>query len=188
MERYTRLLLLFIYGLAAAARGPAEAFVFGTRLTRITRHLRGRDPDRALREIARAVPDWSGGTRIGEALKEFNFQWGRRVLGRGAIVLVVSDGWDCGEPELLRDEVERLQRSAHRLIWLSPLLGSADYEPLTRGIQAALPFVDDFLPVHSVASLEDLAVRLRTIEKRRPPRGRRHAIERTPPEGEAGHA
>jgi uncharacterized protein len=190
MERYTRLLLLFVYGLAAGARGPAEAFVFGTRLTRITRHLRGRDPDRALREIARAVPDWSGGTRIGDALREFNFAWARRVLGRGAVVLVVSDGWDCGEPDLLRDEVARLQRSAHRLLWLSPLLGSPEYEPLTRGIRAALPYVDDFLPVHNLKSLEDLAVRLRDLPARRAGRGRARAdaVRDGDGEGEARHA
>ncbi|HLF24712.1 MAG TPA: VWA domain-containing protein [Anaerolineae bacterium] len=167
MERYTRLLLHFIYGLTAGLDQPVEAFVFGTRLTRITRQLRLRDVDGALREVARAVPDWSGGTRIGDTLKTFNFVWGRRVLGRGAIVLLISDGWDRGDTELLKTEMARLQRSCHRLIWLNPLLGSPQYEPLTRGMQAALPYIDDFLPAHSLASLEDLAAHLAGLEARR---------------------
>ncbi|MCP4418589.1 MAG: VWA domain-containing protein, partial [Chloroflexi bacterium] len=95
--------------------------------------------------------------------KTFNFEWGRRVLGRGAVVLLISDGWDRGDPELLRREIGRLQRSCHRLIWLNPLLGSAAYEPLTRGLQASLPFIDDFLPVHNLVSLEDLAAHLQNL-------------------------
>jgi uncharacterized protein len=170
MERYTRLLLFLLYGLAQGLDRRVEAFLFGTRLTRVTRELAGRDPRRALEEVSRAVPDWSGGTRIGEALKTFNFRWGRRVLGRGAVVLVVSDGWDRGDTDLLAGEMARLQRSCHRLIWLNPLLGSPDYEPLTRGIQTALPFVDDFLPIHDLASLEELARRLEAIPERRPGR------------------
>jgi hypothetical protein len=173
MERYTRLLLHFIYSLTAGLDQPVEAFVFGTRLTRITHPLRGRDVDQALREVARAVPDWSGGTRIGEALRAFNFDWGRRVLGRGAVVLLISDGWDRGEAGLLRREMARLQRSCYRLIWLNPLLGSPEYEPLTRGMQTALPYVDDFLPVHNLASLEDLARHLSELEQRRRRRGQR---------------
>ena len=133
-----------------------EAFVFGTRLTRITRQLRHRDPDRALAEAAAAVADWGGGTRIGEAIKRFNFDWGRRVLGQGAVVLVISDGWDRGDVDLLRREVGRLARSCDRLIWLNPLLGSPGYRPLTRGIRAVLPLVDDFLPVHNLESLDQL--------------------------------
>jgi uncharacterized protein with von Willebrand factor type A (vWA) domain len=167
MERYTRLLLHFIYSVTAGLDQPVEAFVFSTRLTRITRELRGRDVDRALREVSRAVSDWSGGTRIGAALKAFNFEWGRRVLGRGAIVLLISDGWDRGDVDLLKREMARLQRSCHRLIWLNPLLGSPAYEPLTRGMQAALPYIDDFLPVHNLASLEDLAERLTELRERR---------------------
>jgi hypothetical protein len=174
MERYTRWLLLFLYALSEGLDRRVEAFVFGTRLTRITRQLAGRDADEALAEVARAVPDWSGGTRIGEALKQFNFRWGRRILGSGAAVIVISDGWDRGEPELLATEMARLQRSAHRLIWLSPLLGSADYEPLTRGMRAALPYVDDFLPAHNLASLEELARRLEQLPEERPAR-RQHA-------------
>lgn len=174
MERYTRLLLFFLYGLARGLDRRVEAFLFGTRLTRITRELAGRDPYGALVEVTRAVPDWSGGTRIGESLKAFNFRWARRVLSGGAIVLIVSDGWDRGDTDLLSAEMARLQRSCHRLIWLNPLLGSPEYEPLTRGIRAALPFVDDFLPVHSLASLQDLSRRLETVPRRRPGR-RQHA-------------
>ncbi len=166
MERYTRLLLHFIYSLTAALNQPVEAFVFSTRLTRVTRQLRDRNVDRALREVSHAVPDWSGGTRIGEALKTFNFEWGRRVLGRGSVALLISDGWDRGDVELLRHEMARLQRSCYRLIWLNPLLGSPEYEPLTRGMQAALPYIDDFLPVHNLASLEDLARHLAELDKR----------------------
>lgn len=160
MERYTRLLLHFIYSLTAGLEQQVEAFVFGTRLTRITRELHGREIDQSLKEVSQAVTDWGGGTRIGESLKTFNFQWGRRVLGRGAVVLLISDGWDRGEPQLLGNELGRLKRSCHRLVWLNPLLGSAQYEPLTRGMQAALPYIDDFLPVHNLASLEELAAHL----------------------------
>ena len=175
MERYTRLLLLFTYGLARALEQRVEAFVFSTRLTRITRQLKERNLDRALREVSRVVPDWSGGTRIGDALHAFNFEWGRRVLGGGALTLVISDGWDCGDAALLSDEISRLQRSSRRLIWLNPLLGSPDYEPLTRGIKAALPYIDDFLPVHNLASLSDLATHLERLSVRRPERQQHRA-------------
>jgi uncharacterized protein with von Willebrand factor type A (vWA) domain len=110
---------------------------------------------------------WSGGTRIGEAIRSFNIEWARRVLSRGPVVLLISDGWDLGDPELLAREIARLQRSVHRLIWLNPLLGSPGYEPLTRGMQAALPFVDDFLPVHNMASLEALALHLNALSSER---------------------
>lgn len=166
MERYTRLLLHFLYSLAEGLEQRVEVFVFSTRLTRITRPLRQHTPDEAITEVARAVPDWSGGTRIGEALKRFNFEWGRRVLRGGAVVLLISDGWDRGDPALLGREMARLQRTCRRLIWLNPLLGSAQYEPLTRGMQAALPFVDDFLPVHNLASLEGLAGHLAHLDAR----------------------
>lgn len=160
MERYTRLLLHFIYGMKSGLAQPVEAFVFSTRLTRITRPLQIRDLDLALKNVGQLVHDWAGGTRIGESLKTFNFEWGRRVLGRGAVVLIISDGWDRGDVDLLKREMARLKRNCHRLIWLNPLLGASDYEPLTRGIQAALPNIDHFLPVHNLASLEDLAIRL----------------------------
>jgi uncharacterized protein with von Willebrand factor type A (vWA) domain len=167
MERYTRLLLHFVYSLSKGLSQSVEAFVFSTRLTRITRQIRNRDLDKALQEVSLSVNDWSGGTRIGASLKSFNFDWGRRVLGRGAVVLLISDGWDRGDPELLRQEIGRLKRSSHRLIWLNPLLGSDRYEPLTRGMQAALPVIDDFLPVHNLASLEDLAVHLAQLTAER---------------------
>ena len=163
MERYTRLLLHFIFGLAQSRSHPAEAFVFSTRLTRITRQLHTRDIDQALEGVSRVVQDWAGGTRTGEALKDFNFNWGRRVLGRRAVVLIISDGWDRGDLDLLEREIARLQRSCYRLIWLNPLLGSPLYEPLTRGMQTALPYTDDFLPVHNLASLEDLAGHLAAL-------------------------
>ena len=174
IERYTRLLLHFLYSLAVGLNQPVESFVFSTHLTRITRQLRGRDVDRALREVSLAVSDWSGGTRIGEALKTFNFDWGRRVLGRGAVVLLISDGWDRGDVEMLRVEMARLQRNCHRLIWLNPLLGSPLYEPLTRGMQAALPYIDDFMPVHNLASLDDLARQLSELDQR--PLARRQQV------------
>jgi uncharacterized protein with von Willebrand factor type A (vWA) domain len=171
MERYTRLLLHFVYSLAKGLDQQVESFVFGTRLTRITRQIRRRQIEQALDEVSQTVTDWGGGTRIGQALKTFNFEWGRRVLGRGAVVLLISDGWDRGDPELLQQEIGRLQRSCYRLVWLNPLLGSSDYEPLTRGMQAALPHVDDFLPVHNLASLEDLATHLiQLTTERRPSR------------------
>jgi uncharacterized protein with von Willebrand factor type A (vWA) domain len=173
MERYTRLLLHFIYGMKTALSQPVEAFVFSTRLTRITRSLQIRDLDRALKNVGSIVNDWAGGTRIGESLKTFNFDWGRRVLGHGAVVLIISDGWDRGDVDVLRREMARLKRNCHRLIWLNPLLGAPEYEPLTRGIQAALPYIDHFLPIHNLAILEDLADRLADIDHR--PNGDKHA-------------
>ncbi|NKQ36485.1 MAG: VWA domain-containing protein [Chloroflexi bacterium] len=163
MEAYSRLLLHFTYALSASLTQTVATFVFATRLTCITRQLRQRSLERALNDVSQEVADWSGGTRIGEALKTFNFVWSRRVLRRGAIVLLISDGWDRGDPDLLRREIGRLQRSCHRLIWLNPLLGSPRYEPLTRGMQAALPHIDDFLPVHNLVSLEELAQHLQQL-------------------------
>ncbi len=167
MERYSRVLLKFIYALS---NGPehVEAFVFSTRLTRITHQLRGRDIDEALEHATASIHDWAGGTRIGEVLKTFNFRWGRRVLGQGAVVLVISDGWDRGDPLVLGHELSRLQLTSHRLIWLNPLLGSANYEPLTRGMKAALPYIDDFLPVHNLESLEQLAKLFQRLERNKP--------------------
>jgi uncharacterized protein with von Willebrand factor type A (vWA) domain len=155
MEPYARMLLQYLQA-CVAARRRVEAFVFGTRLTRVTVELAGRDPDRALDRAAGAADDWSGGTRIGDALATLNREHGRR-LGRGAIVVLLSDGWDRGEPEQLAAEMARLGRCAHSLIWLNPLKAHPDYEPLTRGMQAALPHVDHFLAGNSLASLADLA-------------------------------
>jgi uncharacterized protein with von Willebrand factor type A (vWA) domain len=172
MDRYSRILLQFVHTISNGLR-DVEAFVFGTRLTRVTRLLRERDIDDAIGAVGKQVVDWSGGTRIGETLKEFNFAWARRVLGRGAVVLLISDGWDRGDAELLGREMSRLQRACHRLIWLNPLLGSRDYQPLTKGMVAALPYVDDFLPVHNLASLEQLGAKLSALCERRPERKQR---------------
>jgi uncharacterized protein with von Willebrand factor type A (vWA) domain len=156
------MLLHFMHGVAGDL-DRVEAFVFATRLTRITRELALPGPRRSLAPVTRCVPDWAGGTRIGEALRTFNVRWARRVMGHGPVVLLISDGWDRGDPGLLTREMSRLQRSCHRLIWLNPLLGSADYQPLTRGMQAALPFVDDFLPAHNLDSFEALADHLKRL-------------------------
>ena len=164
MERYSRLLMIFVH--AIARREDLEAFVFSTRLTRITRLLRQRDVDRALEAVSKGVHDFSGGTRIGDAIGDFNRHWARRVLGHGAVVVIVSDGWDRGDPTQLSAELVHLRRSAHRLIWLNPLLGSEGYEPLTRGLAAALPFCDDFLAAHNVQALEDLGKLLAGLDSR----------------------
>ncbi len=160
MERYSRMLLQFVLGLAEGAR-HVETFLFATRLTRVTRRVRTRGGEGALARLIVDVQDWGGGTRIGESLRAFNTQWARRVMRNGPVVLIVSDGWDRGDPELLGRELARVRRHCRRLIWLNPLLGAANYEPLTRGMQAALRHVDDFLPAHNLASLEDLAAHLR---------------------------
>ncbi len=169
MERYTRLLLQFVHTLENSL-DHVESFVFGTRLTRITRQLRRKDIDEALNDVSRTVQDWGGGTRIGESLRFFNYEWSRRVLSQGAIVIVISDGWDRGEPELLREAMQHLQRNCFRLIWLNPLLGTQGYQPLTRGMQAALPYCDDFLPANNLASLEALGKLLVEVQGRRPAR------------------
>ncbi|GBD18720.1 hypothetical protein HRbin27_01219 [bacterium HR27] len=174
MDRYSRILLQFIYAIENGM-AKVEAFVFGTRLTRVTRLLKHQDIDEAMRRVAREVQDWSGGTRIGQSLQTFNQEWARRVLRNGAVVLIISDGWDRGDPDLLAREMARLQRSCYRLIWLNPLLGSPRYEPLTRGMQAALPYIDDFMPIHNFASLEALAKHLSQIDQKRPVR-RQHAV------------
>ena len=155
MEPYARMLLAYLQA-CVAARRRVEAFVFGTRLTRVTAELRGRDPDRALERAARATQDWSGGTRIGDALATLNREHGRR-LGRGSVVVLLSDGWDRGDPAVLELEIARLARCAHRLVWLNPLKAHAEYQPLTRGMQAALPHVDLFMAGNSLASLAKLA-------------------------------
>src|SRR4051794_1397511 len=155
MDPYARMLLQYMQAWVAARR-RVEAFVFGTRLTRVTRELGGRDPDVAVARAAAAVADWSGGTRIGASLAELNRSHGRRI-GRGAVTIVLSDGWDRGDPDELAAEMARLSRCSHSLIWLNPLKAHAGYEPLTRGMRAALPHVDHFLAGNSIASLEELA-------------------------------
>lgn len=155
MEPYARMLVHYMQAWVGARR-RVEAFAFGTRLTRITRELGGRDAERAVARAARALADWSGGTRIGDSLAELNRRHGRRV-GRGSLVVLLSDGWDRGEPDKLAVEMARLSRCAHAVIWLNPLKAQASYEPLTRGMRAALPHVDHFLAGNSIASLEELA-------------------------------
>jgi uncharacterized protein with von Willebrand factor type A (vWA) domain len=174
MERYSRVLLQFAHRLANR-HGSAEAFLFATRLTRVTREIASHGADQAVTHVLKRIADWGGGTRIGDAIRTFNVDWARRVGGHGPIVLLISDGWDRGEPERLAQEMARLARSCYRLIWLNPLLGSPSYQPVTRGMAAALPFVDDFLPVHNMVSLEALAAHLNTLSSRRPPRRRRPA-------------
>ncbi|MEZ5398179.1 MAG: VWA domain-containing protein [Bryobacteraceae bacterium] len=172
MERYSRMLLQFAHCMTGGFE-RVEAFVFATRLTRITLALRTGRARRALAAAQEMAPDWSGGTRIGDALHSFHVDWARRAMSYGPVVLLISDGWDRGDPALLGREMARLRRSCHRLIWLNPLLGSPRYEPLTRGIRAALPYVDDFLPVHNMASLESLARHLNDLPARGPRRGGR---------------
>jgi uncharacterized protein with von Willebrand factor type A (vWA) domain len=158
MTPYARMLLQYLHA-CVAARRRVEAFAFGTRLTRITNELGGRDHDRALERAAAAVTDFSGGTRIGAAIGELNRVYGRRI-GRGAVVVVLSDGWDRGDPAQLGAEMARLRRSAHSLVWLNPLAAHPDYEPLTRGMRAAVPHTDQLLAGNSLASLEQLALLL----------------------------
>ena len=170
MERHSRLLLRFIQALSAASTVRTESFVFGTRLTRVTRLLRDKDRDRALLKISDAVTDWAGGTRIGESFRDFNLRWARRTLRSSGVVIVVSDGWDRGDPRLVAVETARLRRNCHRLVWLNPLAGTPGYQPLAAGMKAAFPFVDDFLPAGTVASLErlgEILAGVRTEDTRR---------------------
>ncbi len=155
MAPYARALMQFAYAAMTAGR-RVEVFVFGTRLTRVTRTLRTRDPDRALKEIGQQVADWEGGTRIGESLKTLLDGWSQRAALRGAVVVFCSDGLERGEPELLRAQMARLRRLAHRVVWVNPLKGSPRYEPLARGMAAAMPSVDVFLSGHNLESLEAL--------------------------------
>jgi uncharacterized protein with von Willebrand factor type A (vWA) domain len=163
MERYSQMFLYFLYALAQRLR-QIETFVFGTRLTRLTPALRQKDTHAVIDDLSDLIFDWSGGTRIGESLKDFNYHWSRRVLGHGAVIIIISDGWDRGDLDLLKREISRLQRSVNKLIWLNPLSGSPDYEPLVQGIQAVLPYVDDFLPLNNLQNLESLVMTLGTMD------------------------
>jgi uncharacterized protein with von Willebrand factor type A (vWA) domain len=156
MEAYARGLVRFLHA-AVVGRGRVEAFAIGTRLTRITRELSSRDPDAAIAAAAKRVTDWSGGTRLGEGLRQFNDEWGVRGMARGAVVVILSDGWDRGDPEVLGDQMERLHRVAYKVVWVNPLKSSPNFAPLARGMAAALPHVDEFVEGHNVASLEHLA-------------------------------
>jgi uncharacterized protein with von Willebrand factor type A (vWA) domain len=163
MSRYSRMFLHFLHALTAgreAANHRVHSFLFGTRLTHITRQLAARDPDVAVSAVVQAVEDWSGGTRITQALHEFNLMWARRVLYGNPTVLLVSDGLEHGDTEQLGREAERLSKSCRRLVWLNPLLRYEGFEPRAGGVRALLPHVDAFLPVHNLASLEELAAQL----------------------------
>ena len=172
MEPYARGMLRFVHA-AVAGRQRVEAFALGTRLTRVTRELSSRDPDRALQAAAARVLDWNGGTRLGECLMKFNDEWGVRGMARNSIVVILSDGWDRGDPELLGEQMQRLQRVAFRTIWVNPLKVTPGYAPLARGMAAALPHVDAFVEGHSVAAMEELAATIsaHTLDAR----GRRNA-------------
>lgn len=159
MEPYARALIRFAHA-AVIGRARVEAFALGTHLTRVTRELSSRDPDRALDAAGLAVTDWSGGTRLGAGIRAFNDEWGCRGMARGAVVVVLSDGWDRGEPDELAEQMQRLHRVAHRVVWVNPLKASPGYEPLARGMAAALPHVDAFVEGHSLDSLEELAALL----------------------------
>jgi uncharacterized protein with von Willebrand factor type A (vWA) domain len=156
MASYSRALLRFMHA-GVASGEPVEAFVLGTRLTRVTRELADRDPDRALGEASRAVEDWSGGTRLGDTIKEFVDRWGQRGMARGAVVVILSDGWDRGDVAVLAEQMSRIERLAHKVIWVNPLKAAPGYQPLARGMAAALPHVDVFISGHNFESLEELA-------------------------------
>ena len=165
MDHYTRILLHFIFTIHSI-NNHLEAFTFGTRLSRITHYLRQKDANDALEYVNESVQDWSGGTKIGETLETFNRMWTRRVLNGSAVVLIISDGWDTGNIDLLSKEVDRLHRSCHRLIWLNPNLGYENFQPLSQGLLAIQPHVDDFLPIHNLNSLTDLLNYLSNLGKR----------------------
>jgi uncharacterized protein with von Willebrand factor type A (vWA) domain len=156
MEPYARALLRFVHA-AVAGRQKVEAFALGTRLTRMTKELSTHDPDLALQRAGGHVEDWSGGTRLGEALRQFNAEWGVRGLARGAIVVLMSDGWDRGDPDVLAEQMRRLSRVTKRIVWVNPLKVTPGYAPLARGMAAALPYVDNFVEGHSLAALQELA-------------------------------
>jgi uncharacterized protein with von Willebrand factor type A (vWA) domain len=170
MEPYARGMLCFVHA-AVAGRQRVEAFAMGTRLTRVTRELSSRDPDKALRQASARVLDWSGGTRLGDCLTRFNDEWGVRGMARGAIVVILSDGWDRGDPAVLGEQMARLERIAFRTVWVNPLKVTPGYAPLARGMAAALPHVDAFVEGHSVAAMEQLAATISAI--RTEPRARR---------------
>jgi uncharacterized protein with von Willebrand factor type A (vWA) domain len=156
MEPYARAFVRFLHA-AVVSRSRVEAFALGTRLTRITRELMSRDPDAAVRAASQRVIDWSGGTRLGEGLRQFNDEWGIRGMARGAVVVIFSDGWDRGDPSVLAEQMARLDRVAYRIVWVNPLKASPGYAPLAQGMAAALPYVDEFVEGHSIAALEELA-------------------------------
>lgn len=170
MDRYARMLLHLLHHLHKNRGAKPETFLFGTRLTRATRIMRERDVESAISKVGKKAKDLSGGTRIGAALKEFNFNWSRRVLGGKAIAIIISDGLDRGNLGMLSDEMARLQRNCHRLIWLNPLMSDGGFQPEAGGMAAALPYIDDFLPVHNLKSLEILGEKLKSLPASKPVR------------------
>jgi uncharacterized protein with von Willebrand factor type A (vWA) domain len=156
MEPYARALIRFVQA-AVSGRQKVEAFALGTRLTRLTRELSTHDPDEALRRAASRIVDYGGGTRLGDGLRVFNDEWGQRGMARGAVVVVLSDGWDRGDPDVLGEQMARLNRVAHKVIWVNPLKVTPGYAPLARGMAAALPHVDAFVEGHSIDAVEALA-------------------------------
>ncbi|MBA3311174.1 MAG: VWA domain-containing protein, partial [Nocardioidaceae bacterium] len=156
MGPYADSLLRWAHVVTTANRGTTETFTIGTRLTRVTRPMRIRDGEAALEAAGLAVPDWSGGTRLGEAMQAFLDRWGQRGLARGAVVVVMSDGWERGDSALLGEQMRRLHRLAHRVVWVNPHHGKPGYAPVQSGIVAALPFIDNFLAGHSMATLEEV--------------------------------
>ncbi len=171
MASYSRALLRFMHASVASSQ-PVEAFVMGTKLTRVTRELSTRNPDRALGEASKAIEDWSGGTRLGDTVKEFVDVWGQRGMARGAVVVLLSDGWDRGDVEVLADAMRRIHRLAHKVIWVNPLKAAPGYQPLARGMAAALPYVDVFLSGHNFESLQELAYAVAGASTQDPGRGR----------------
>jgi uncharacterized protein with von Willebrand factor type A (vWA) domain len=155
MDLYSRALLRFMHA-AVAGRRRVEAFAMGTRLTRLTRELSSRDPDQALRSVGVAVADWSGGTRLGDSLRAYNDGWGMRGMSRGAVVVILSDGWERGDPTVIADQMARLSRVAYRVVWVNPLKASPGYAPLARGMAAALPYIDELVDGHNLNALEEL--------------------------------
>lgn len=168
MARYSRMLLHFMHAVGSR-QSDFHAFTIGTRLTNVTRALRRRDVDQAVIEVSRTVKDWSGGTRLGACLDEFNRRWSRRLLAQGAVVLIVSDGLDCGDGAALALAMQTLRRSCRRIVWLNPLLRFAGFQPRAAGVRAMLPHVDDFIPAHDIASLSDLRRVLSRIQKENEP-------------------
>jgi uncharacterized protein len=161
MEPYARVMIRFAHA-AVVGRGRVEVFALGTRLTRLTRHLGTHDVDEAVDAAAATVPDWSGGTRLGETIARFNQEWGVRGMARGATVVVLSDGWDRGDPAEMAEAMTRLHRAAHRVVWVNPLKAGPGYEPTARGMAAALPHVDEFIEGHCLRSLSALADAIET--------------------------
>jgi uncharacterized protein len=168
MEPYARALTRFAHA-AVVGHQRVEVFALGTRLTRLTRELSSRDPDGALRRAADAVVDWAGGTRLGDGLAVFNDQWGQRGMARGAVVVILSDGWDRGDPEIMAEQMCRLSRAAHRIVWVNPLKATTGYAPLARGMAAALPYIDHFVEGHSLDALQRLADVLSSTPRHRTP-------------------